>query len=161
MVKPIKKTKEMKISKNDLKHIIREEANRLFQIEKLEEAKKAVDMNIKLISEGKKKMSDEELDELWAGLKSVLGAGAQKVGQAVAAGAQKVQQVGQKVAATYKKGENDAKIASLEKQQADLAAKMKTVNDELAKLVPPAAAQKKAPAKTPAKTPAKGAAKMK
>lgn len=130
----------MKISKTDLQQIIKEEAHRLFQIEKLEEAKKAVDNNIRLISEGKKKMSDEELEELWAGLKSVLGAGAQKVGQAVAAGAQKAQQVGQQVAATYKKGETDAKIASLQKQQADLAAKMKTVNDELAKLVPPAAA---------------------
>ena len=141
----------MKINKNDLKQIIKEEAYRLFQIEKLEEAKKAVDENIKLISEGKKKMSDEELEELFAGLKSVLGAGAQKVGQAVAAGAQKVQQAGQQVAATYKKGENDAKIASLQKQQADLAAKMKTVNDELAKLLPPAAAQAAAKRGRPAK----------
>ena len=141
----------MKISKNDLKHIIREEAHRLFQIEKLEEAKKAVDENIRLISEGKKKMNDEELEEMFAGLKSVLGAGAKKVGQAVAAGAQKAQQVGQQVAATYKKGENDAKIASLQKQQADLAAKMKTVNDELAKLVPPAAASAAAKRGRPAK----------
>jgi chaperonin cofactor prefoldin len=141
----------MKISKNDLRHIIKEEAHRLFQIEKLEEAKRAVDNNIRLVSEGKKKMSDEELEELWAGLKSVLGAGAQKVGQAVSGAAQKAQQVGQKVAATYRKGENDAKITSLQKQQADLTAKLKTVSDELAKLAPPAAASAAAKRGRPAK----------
>jgi hypothetical protein len=141
----------MKISKNDLKQIIKEEAHRLFQIEKLEEAKKSVDENIRLISEGKKKMSDEELDELFAGLKSVLGAGAKAVGQAVSAGAQKVQQAGQQVAATYKKGESDAKIASLQKQHSDLTAKLKTVSDELAKLAPPAAASAAAKKGRPAK----------
>ena len=44
----------MKINKNDPKQSTKEEAYRLFQIEKLEEAKKAVDDNIRLISEGKK-----------------------------------------------------------------------------------------------------------
>lgn len=130
----------MKISKNDLKQIIKEEAYRLYQIERLEEAKQAVDSQLKLVSEGKKKMSDEELEELWAGIKNVLGAGAKAAGQAVSAGAQKAAQLGQKVADTYKQGENKAKIASLQKQQAELSTKLKSVSDELAKLMPPAAA---------------------
>lgn len=131
----------MKIKKNDLQQIIKEEAFRLFQIEKLEEAKKAVDENIKLISEGKKKMSNEELDELWAGLKNVLGKGAQKV-----------QQIGQNVAKTYKKGETDAKIASLQKQKIDLTTKLQGIDSELTKLIPPAP-KKKIPARSVGKTP--------
>lgn len=131
----------MKISKSDLKQIIKEEAVRLYQIEKLEEAKKAVDANLKLVAEGKKKMTDEELEEIWAGLKSVLGAGAKAAGQAVQAGVQKAQQVGQKVVDTYKQGEANAKIQALQKQQADLTAKLNNVNAELSKLQPaPAAA---------------------
>lgn len=127
----------MKITKSDLQQIIQEEAERMFRLEKLEETKRIVDQNIRLISEGKKKMSDEELEELWAGLKSVLGAGAKAVGQAVSAGAEKVQQFGQKVADTYKQGEQRAKVEKLKKQQMDLANQMKSVNDELAKLQPP------------------------
>lgn len=135
----------MKISKTVLQQIIHEEAERLFKLEKLQETKRVVDENIRLISEGKKKMSDEELEELWAGLKSVLGAGAKAVGKAVGAGAEKVQQLGQKVADTYKQGENQAKIASLEKKERDMMANLKTaeanlksVRDELSKLYPPA-----------------------
>lgn len=135
----------MKITKSDLQQIIQEEAERMFRLEKLEETKRIVDQNIRLISEGKKKMSDEELEELWGGLKSVLGAGAKAVSQAVSSGAEKVQQFGQKVADTYKQGENSAKIASLEKKERDMMAKLKTaeadlksVRDELSKLYPPA-----------------------
>lgn len=151
----------MKISTNDLKQIIQEEALRLFQIEKLEEAKRAVDENIKLISEGKKKMSDEELEELWGGIKNVLGAGAKAVGQ-----------LGQKIADKYKEGEKSAKINSLTKQQADLTAKLQAVTDELNSLtasaapktsvppppVPPKAKKTSTPPKasTPPPAPSKG-----
>lgn len=141
----------MKISKTVLQQIIHEEAERLFKLEKLQETKRVVDENIRLISEGKKKMSDEELEELFAGLKSVLGAGAKAVGQAVSSGAEKIQQFGQKVADTYKQGENQAKIEKLKKQQVDLANQITKVNSELLALLPPDEAKKASGAK-PAST---------
>lgn len=130
----------MKISRNDLQQIIQEEALRMFRLEKLEEAKRAVDQNIRLISEGKKKVTDEELEELWAGIKSVLGAGAQKV-----------QQFGQKVADVYKQGEQKAKMEKLIKQKGDLSAQLKKIDDEIAKIQPPQspADQKQAKAAKP------------
>jgi ElaB/YqjD/DUF883 family membrane-anchored ribosome-binding protein len=131
----------MKITKSDLQEIIKEEAVRLFKIQKLEEAQIKVQKELKLISEGKKQMSDEELNELLAGLKSVFAAGAQKAGQAVAGAAQKIGQavagagdkakeVGGKIATKYKEGETASKKVKLEKQRDEIVAKIKELANE-------------------------------
>ena len=131
----------MKITKSDLQEIIKEEAVRLFQIQKLEEAQMKVREELKLISEGKKQMSDEEMNELLAGLKSVFGAGAQKAGQVAASAAQKVGQavagagdkakeVGGKIATKYKEGEAAAKKVKMEKRRDEIVAKIKELANE-------------------------------
>jgi ElaB/YqjD/DUF883 family membrane-anchored ribosome-binding protein len=131
----------MKITKSDLQEIIKEEAVRLFKIQKLEEAQIKVQKELKLISEGKKQMSDEELNELLAGLKSVFAAGAQKAGQAVAGAAQKIGQavagagdkakeVGGKIATKYKEGETASKKVKMEKRRDEIVAKIKELANE-------------------------------
>lgn len=131
----------MKITKSDLEKIIKEEAVRMFQIQKLEEVQNKINNELNLISEGKKKMTDEELTELLAGLKSVFGAGAQKVGQAVAGAAQKAGQavagagekakeVGGKIASKYKEGETTAALAKKEKRRDEIIVGIKKLADE-------------------------------
>lgn len=61
----------MKIKKSDLQEIIKEEAIRLFKIQKLEETKKIVDNNLSLLSEGKKEINDEELEKIMSDLKGI------------------------------------------------------------------------------------------
>lgn len=62
---------KMKIKKSDLQEIIKEEAIRLFKIQKLEETKKIVDNNLNLLSEGKKEINDEELQKIMSDLKGI------------------------------------------------------------------------------------------
>lgn len=120
----------MKIKKSDLQEIIKEEALRMYQIQKLEEAEKKIKNELDLISEGKKKMSDEELNELLAGLKSVFGAGAQKVGQAAAGAVGKAKELGGKVVSKYKEGEAAAAMAKKEKRRDEIIANIKKLADE-------------------------------
>lgn len=62
----------MKIKKSDLQEIIKEEALRLFKIQKLEETKKIVDEKLNLLSEGKKDMKEEELNEIIYDIKNII-----------------------------------------------------------------------------------------
>jgi len=120
----------MKIKKSDLEQIIKEEAVRLFQVQKLEEAQNKIKNELQLISEGKKKMSDEELTELLAGLKSVFGAGAEKVGKAVAGAGEKAKELGGKIAAKYKQGEEQAAVAKKLKRRDEIVASIKQLAGE-------------------------------
>lgn len=124
----------MKITKSDLEQIIKEEAIRMFQIQKLEEAQNKINNELHLISEGKKKMTDEELNELIAGLKSVFGAGAKKAGEAIAGAGEKAKELGGKIASKYKEGEQAAKIAKMEKQRDEVVAKIKQLADQYKQL---------------------------
>jgi hypothetical protein len=124
----------MKIKKSDLEQIIKEEALRMFQIQKLEEAQIKIQSELNLISEGKKQMNDEEINELLAGLKSVFGAGAKKVGQAVSDAGEKAKELGGKVAAKYKEGEQTAKVAKMEKQRDEIVVKIKQLADQYKQL---------------------------
>lgn len=124
----------MKIKKSDLEQIIKEEALRMFQIQKLEEAQNKINSELQLISEGKKKMSDEELNELIAGLKSVFGAGAKKAGEAIAGAGEKAKELGGKIASKYKEGEQTAKIAKMEKQRDEIVVKIKQLADQYKQL---------------------------
>lgn len=120
----------MKITKSDLEQIIKEEAIRMFQIQKLEEAQAKINSELNLISEGKKKMTDEEINELLAGLKSVIGAGAKKVSQAVAGAGEKAKEVGGKIASKYKEGEAQAAFAKKEKRRDEIVANIKQLASE-------------------------------
>lgn len=124
----------MKIKKSDLEQIIKEEALRMFQIQKLEEAQNKINSELQLISEGKKKMTDEELNELLAGLKSVFGAGAKKAGETIATAGEKAKELGGKIASKYKEGEQTAKIAKMEKQRDEVVAKIKQLADQYKQL---------------------------
>lgn len=62
----------MKIKKSDLQEIIREEAIRLFQVQKLQETQEKIKKELNLISEGKKELSDEELNIIMSDLKTIL-----------------------------------------------------------------------------------------
>jgi hypothetical protein len=124
----------MKISKSDLEQLIKEEAIKMFQIQKLEEAQNKINNELQLISEGKKKMSDEELNELIAGLKSVFGAGAKKAGEAIAGAGEKAKELGGKIASKYKEGEQTAKIAKMEKQRDEIVVKIKQLADQYKQL---------------------------
>lgn len=120
----------MKIKKSDLEQIIKEEAVRMFQIQKLQDAQNKIQNELNLINEGKKKMSDEELNELIAGLKSVFGAGAKKVGQAVAGAGQAAKELGGKIATKYKQGEDAAKLKKLETRRDEIVNKIKELAAE-------------------------------
>jgi len=124
----------MKISKSDLEQLIKEEAIKMFQIQKLEEAQNKINNELQLISEGKKKMSDEELNELIAGLKSVFGAGAKKAGEAIAGAGEKAKELGGKIASKYNEGEQTAKIAKMEKQRDEIVVKIKQLADQYKQL---------------------------
>lgn len=124
----------MKIKKSDLEQIIKEEALRMFQIQKLEEAQAKINSELNLISEGKKKMSDEELNELIAGLKSVFGAGAKKAGEAIANVGDKAKELGGKIASKYKEGEQAAKVAKMEKERDEIVVKIKQLADQYKQL---------------------------
>lgn len=124
----------MKIKKSDLEQIIKEEALRMFQIQKLEEAQNKINSELQLISEGKKKMSDEELNELIAGLKSVFGAGAKKAGEAIANVGDKAKELGGKIASKYKEGEQAAKVAKMEKERDEIVVKIKQLADQYKQL---------------------------
>lgn len=63
----------MKIKKSDLKEIIKEEAIRLFQIQKLQETQEKINKELELISEGKKELSDDELNTIMTDLKTIMG----------------------------------------------------------------------------------------
>lgn len=118
----------MKITKSDLQQIIKEEAIRLYQIEKLQKAKQIVDENIRLISEGKKKeMSAKEMEELFGGLKNV----ASSIGSAIG---QKVGQAKDYVTSKYAEGEKKAKIEKLSKEKTKIEAELQKFNEMLAKI---------------------------
>jgi len=106
----------------------------MFQIQNLEEAQNKINSELQLISEGKKKMSEEELNELIAGLKSVFGAGAKKAGEAIAGAGEKAKELGGKIASKYKEGEQTAKIAKMEKQRDEIVVKIKQLADQYKQL---------------------------
>ena len=62
----------MKIKRSDLQEIIKEEAIRMFQIQKLQETQEKIKKELKLISEGKKELSDEELNTIFTDLRTIL-----------------------------------------------------------------------------------------
>ncbi len=77
----------MIIKESDLTHLVEEETIKMFQIEKLEEAKRLIANNLQLIAEGKEPINEEELNELLAGLRNLFSKGAKKVGSTVQKGA--------------------------------------------------------------------------
>lgn len=129
----------MKITKSDLEKIIKEEALRMYQLEKLKKAKNIVDHNINLISEGRKKeMSPEEIAELWGGLKGVFSAtkkaAGEQIGKATKAAGEKIGQAKQFVATKYAEGEKKAKIEKLTKEKAKIEAELQKYSQMFTKV---------------------------
>lgn len=62
----------MKIKKSDLRDIIKQEAIRMFQVQKLQETQERIKKELNLISEGKKEISDSELNDIMTELQKVL-----------------------------------------------------------------------------------------
>ena len=123
----------MKITKSELKNVILQEVKKLERVDMLKR-------NLKLINEAlehPENLNEEEIDELFGGLKKVFQRGGEKVGQAaqsagsgiaqgvksaasgVAQVAGAAQKAGQDIKQTYQAGEKEAlgnKIKSLTQQ---------------------------------------------
>lgn len=114
----------MKITKSELRQIIKEEAQRYVEIDNLRTRKARLQEAIDRLNEGED-MTAEELEEIsWGGLKSVgqmIGGKAKEVagkaGEAIKKGAEDIKQA-------YQTGADKAKYEKAQAQLADIAAKI-------------------------------------
>ena len=132
----------MKITRNQLAEIIKEEVDKIHKKTVLEENRAKIENAIKRLDEGKT-LSEAEMEELWAGLKGVGQMIKKKAGDAAqglqqkmqAAGQQakeKVQAAGQQIKQSYQTAEKEAAIKKAQEQMAAIAQKLKNFDKQVA-----------------------------
>ncbi len=117
----------MKLTKSELKQIIKEEAQNFIKHQQLQERKKTIENVLKKLEEGYD-VTQEELDEIsWGGLKNVgkmvgdkVKSAASQAGAAVKKGAEDVKQA-------YKTGADKAKYEKAQKELASIAQKIQQI----------------------------------
>jgi len=132
----------MKISKEQLNQIIKEEVQRAKELQKLNSQKEKLEDAIKKLDEGQ----DVNLDEFWSGLKAVGKAALGKVGQGVKAAGQSMaadikatgnqiktaaQNTYNSAANTYKAAETQSKIAQTKKEIEKMWAEKKQLDTKI------------------------------
>lgn len=151
---------KIKISEKKFNQILQEEVKRYKDIKSLESDKKQIQEAISKLQNAK---SQEEIDEIWGGVKKLfqkggqavaqgakdvyqgakadvqqfgndIKAGAQQVKGALKQGAQAVQQGAQQIKQTYQQGEKEQSIKNTKRQIEKLWAKKREVQQQLADL---------------------------
>lgn len=114
----------MKITKSELKQIIKEEAQRYVEIDNLRARKARLQEAIDRLNEGED-VTAEELEEIsWAGLKSAGKAIGDKVKGAASKAGEAVKQGAQDVKQAYQAGADKAKYEKAQAQLSDIATKI-------------------------------------
>lgn len=114
----------MKITKSELKQIIKEEAKRYVEIDNLRTRKARLQEAIDRLNEGED-VTAEELEEIsWAGLKSAAGAIGGKVKDAAGKAGETIKKGAQDVKQAYQAGADKAKYEKAQAQLSDIATKI-------------------------------------
>jgi DNA-binding ferritin-like protein len=115
----------MKLTKSELKQIIKEEAQNFIKHQQLQERKKTIENTLRKLEEGYD-VTQEELDEIsWGGIKGAMGAiggkakdVASKAGTAIKKGAEDVKQA-------YQTGAEKARLEKAQNELKSIADKIK------------------------------------
>jgi chromosome segregation ATPase len=117
----------MKLTKSELKQIIKEEAQSFIKYQQLQERKKTIENTLRKLEEGYD-VTQEELDEIsWSGIKSAgrmvgdkIKGAASKIGDSIKKGADDVKQA-------YQTGADKAKYDKAQKELATIAQKIQQI----------------------------------
>jgi hypothetical protein len=114
----------MKITKNELTQIIKEEAKRYVEKQNLIAKKIKIEETLKRLNEGVE-MTQEELDEIsWGGLKGAFSKVGEKISGAAQSAGEKIKQGAQDVKQAYQAGAEKEKYEKAQKQIVDIATKI-------------------------------------
>jgi DNA-binding ferritin-like protein len=114
----------MKLTKSELKQIIKEEAQNFIKHQQLQERKKTIENALRKLEEGYD-VTQEELDEIsWGGIKGAMGAIGGKAKDAAAQAGAAIKKGAEDVKQAYQAGADKAKYEKAQKELASIAQKI-------------------------------------
>lgn len=114
----------MKLTKSELKQIIKEEAQNFIKHQQLQERKKTIENTLQKLEEGYD-MTQEELDEIsWGGIKGAASAIGGKIKGAVNQAGSAIKKGAEDVKQAYQTGADKAKYEKAQKELATIAQKI-------------------------------------
>jgi DNA-binding ferritin-like protein len=114
----------MKLTKSELKQIIKEEAQNFIKHQQLQERKKTIENALRQLEEGYD-MTQEELDEIsWGGIKGAASAIGGKVKDAATQAGAAIKKGAEDVKQAYQAGADKAKYEKAQKELATIAQKI-------------------------------------
>jgi len=117
----------MKLTKLELKQIIKEEAQNFIKHQQLQERKKIIENTLRKLEEGYD-VSQEELDEIsWGGIKGAASAIGKKAKDAASKVGDNIKKGAQDVKKAYQTGADKAKYDKAKKQLASIAQKIQQI----------------------------------